>query len=151
VLHVAPTWLPHPGLTTGFFALFLAQVIKFFSTWIGKRTIDFRALVTTGGMPSSHTALVVALTTTVGLIEGFSSTMFDVSLVFASIVMYDAAGVRQAAGRQARVLNQIVADLQGSLEVKPERLKELLGHTPLEVIGGAILGVGVALLMHRGV
>ncbi len=148
--HVVPTWLPHPGLTTGFLALFLAQVIKFFSTWIGKRTIDFRSLVTTGGMPSSHTALVVALTTTVGLIEGFSSTMFDVSLVFASIVMYDAAGVRQAAGRQARVLNQIVADLQGSLEVKPERLKELLGHTPMEVIGGAILGVGVALLMHRG-
>ena len=143
-------WLPHPGLTTGFFALFLAQVIKFISTWISRGRIDFRTLVTTGGMPSSHTALVVALTTTVGLVEGFTSTIFDVSHVYASIVMYDASGVRQAAGRQARVLNQIVADLQDSLAVRPERLKELLGHTPLEVIGGAVLGVGVALLMHRG-
>jgi len=140
--------IQNQALLAGVVGLTLAQVIKFVTVLIKHGKIDVRTLVTTGGMPSSHTALVMGLTTTVGLLEGVHSTMFDVSLVFAFIVMYDAAGVRQAAGRQARVLNKIVEDLQHSLSFKESHLKELLGHTPREVIGGAILGVAVAFAIN---
>lgn len=137
--------MSNQALIAGLLGAIIAQLIKFATLLIRERRIDVRTLVTTGGMPSSHTALVAGLTTSVGLLEGFSSTLFDVSLVFAMIVMYDAAGVRQAAGKQARIINRIIFDLQHSLSFKESHLKELLGHTPLEVIGGAILGILVAL------
>ncbi len=140
--------IQNQALVAGVVGLTLAQLIKFVTVLVKNRKIDIRTLVTTGGMPSSHTALVVGLTTTVGILEGVHSPIFDVSLVFAFIVMYDAAGVRQAAGRQARVLNKIVEDLQHSLSFKESHLKELLGHTPREVIGGAILGVAVAFAIN---
>lgn len=140
--------IQNQALLAGVVGLTLAQLIKFVTVLLRQGRIDIRTLVTTGGMPSSHTALVTGLTTTVGLLEGVHSTLFDVSLVFAFIVMYDAAGVRQAAGRQARVLNKIVEDLQHSLSFKESHLKELLGHTPREVIGGAILGVAVAFAIN---
>lgn len=140
--------IPNQALIAGVVALTLAQLIKFVTVWVKKRKIDIRTLVTTGGMPSSHTGLVVGLTTTVGILEGVHSPLFDVSLVFAFIVMYDAAGVRQAAGKQARILNKIVEELQHSLSFKESHLKELLGHTPREVIGGAILGVAVAFAIN---
>ncbi|HEY9857777.1 MAG TPA: divergent PAP2 family protein [Stenomitos sp.] len=140
--------IQNQALLAGVVGLTLAQVIKFVTVLVKHGKIDVRTLVTTGGMPSSHTALVMGLTTTVGILEGVHSTMFDVSLVFAFIVMYDAAGVRQAAGRQARVLNKIVEDLQHSLSFQESHLKELLGHTPREVIGGAILGVAVAFAIN---
>lgn len=140
--------IQNQALIAGLVALSLAQLIKFVTVLVRARKIDVRTLVTTGGMPSSHTGLVVALTTTVALLEGVHSTLFDVSLIFAFIVMYDAAGVRQAAGKQARVLNKIVEDLQHSLSFQESHLKELLGHTPREVIGGAFLGVAVAFAIN---
>jgi len=137
--------MSHQALIAGLLGAAIAQLIKFVTLLIRERRIDVRTLVTTGGMPSSHTALVVGLSTSVGLLEGFDSVIFDVSLVLAMVVMYDAAGVRRAAGKQARIINQIIFDLQHSLSFKESRLKELLGHTPLEVVGGAILGILVAL------
>lgn len=95
-------------------------------------------------MPSSHSAFVTSLATGVGLVEGSDSTLFALAAVFALIVMYDAAGVRRAAGKQARVLNAIIEDLNRR-ELHPERLRELLGHTPVEVVAGALLGVLVAI------
>ncbi len=140
--------MSNQALIAGVVGAVIAQLIKFFTLLIREKRIDVRTLVTTGGMPSSHTALVAGLATSVGLLEGFSSVIFDVSLVLAMVVMYDAAGVRRAAGKQARIINQIIFDLQHSLSFKESHLKELLGHTPLEVIGGAFLGILVALALN---
>jgi len=97
-------------------------------------------------MPSSHSAAVSALTTAVGMQEGFGSTLFGVTLYFSLIVMYDAAGLRQAAGRQAVILNRLMNEHFEEAEADRHRLMELLGHTPLEVLVGATLGTGTALL-----
>lgn len=99
-------------------------------------------------MPSSHSALVSALATSVGLWEGFSSTAFAISLIFALIVMYDAAGVRRAASMQARILNQILEELFQGHPVSEKRLWELLGHTPFEVLVGALIGVTVSSIFY---
>lgn len=136
-------------LIAGAIALFSAQSLKIITNMIKERRFNFRVVVGTGGMPSSHTALVIAVTTTVGLTEGFNTPLFDVSLVFSSIVMYDATGVRQAAGKQAAILNKIMEEFQHH-SFQEQRLKELLGHTRLEVIGGALYGVMVAMLLHYG-
>jgi acid phosphatase family membrane protein YuiD len=140
--------MTNQALLAGVLGATIAQLIKFVTVLLRDRRIDVRTLVTTGGMPSSHSALVTGLATSVGLTEGFTSTLFDVSLVLAMVVMYDAAGVRRAAGKQARIINQIIFDLQHSLSFQESRLKELLGHTPLEVIGGAILGILVAFALN---
>ncbi|MGK7912916.1 MAG: divergent PAP2 family protein [Synechococcus sp.] len=119
----------------------LAQGLKLIVRYFESKRIDFHVLVETGGMPSSHAALVSALSTGIGLQEGWSSPLFAASVVFAFIVMYDAAGIRQAAGKQARVLNQMVDELFGEKHrFSEEKLKELLGHTPIQVIAGAVLG-----------
>ena len=141
--------IAHLPLISGLCAGFIAQLLKFFAKLIREHKVDFRTLVTTGGMPSSHSALVVGLTTSVGLTQGWDSPLFDVALVFSFIVMYDAAGVRRAAGRQAKVLNEIVSELQHDFKVSFPRLQELLGHTPREVVGGALLGVAIGLLAHQ--
>ncbi len=100
-----------------------------------------------GGMPSSHSALVVALTTAIGRVEGVASSTFALALVFSGVVMYDAAGVRRAAGRTAAALNQLIDDLVTHRDLHPqERLLELLGHTPIEVLAGAALGLAVGLI-----
>lgn len=140
--------MTNQALVAGIVGATIAQLIKFATVLLRDRRIDVRTLVTTGGMPSSHSALVTGLATSVGLTEGFTSTIFDVALVLAMVVMYDAAGVRRAAGKQARIINQIIFDLQHSLSFQESRLKELLGHTPLEVIGGALLGIVVALVLN---
>ena len=100
-------------------------------------------------MPSSHAAAVSALSTAVGLKEGFATTLFGVTLYFSLIVMYDAAGLRQAAGRQAVILNRLIDEHFENPEKNTHRLMELLGHTPLEVFVGAILGVVSALVWNR--
>ena len=124
-----------------FSVVFLAQIIKFFGHWAWKKQADFRMFTTTGGMPSSHAAGVMALSTSVGLLKGFSSVEFAISLGYACIVMYDAAGVRRAAGRQAACLNRIIMDVyKQELKEAGGKLKELLGHTPLQVFVGAIQG-----------
>jgi len=121
----------------------VAQLLKIVSWAVTRGKLNFKRLVEPGGMPSSHSAFVTSLATGVGLTEGFDSTLFALAAVFALIVMYDAAGVRRAAGKQARVLNAIIEDLNRR-ELHPERLRELLGHTPVEVLAGALLGILIA-------
>src|SRR5688500_1974099 len=115
--------------------------------WVRRGRPNFRRFVETGGMPSAHSAAVAALTTTVGLDEGFTSTMFGATLFFGLIVMYDAAGLRRAAGKQAALLNLIVAEHENRA-LRERKMFELLGHTPLEVLVGAILGIVLALLWN---
>ena len=126
-------------------ACLLAQVSKVLVYLAQNRTFQLRALVETGGMPSAHSAFVTALATRVGLTDGWDSSEFAIATVFAVIVMYDATGVRQAVGKQARLLNQIIDELfQEDHQLNEDRLKELLGHTPVQVIVGSILGIFVA-------
>lgn len=127
-------------------AWFIAQFIKFVHTLISYKKIDFRKFFSAGGMPSAHTALVSCLSTEVGLVEGFNSTMFSLSVIFSMIVMYDAAGVRHAAGKQAQILNRLVEDYYRNHTISEKRLKELLGHTPIEVFFGMLLGISFAIL-----
>jgi len=133
----ATLWLP---VASGI----LVQLIKFLACWIRERHVDFRVLVQAGGMPSSHAAVVTALATAIGMREGTTSTAFALACILAVIVMYDAAGVRRAAGRQAQILNRIVEDLYQGQPIAEERLRELLGHTPVEVIAGALVGFALA-------
>lgn len=130
----------NPTLWIPMAAGLLVQLIKFVTIWICQRHVDFRVLVQPGGMPSAHSAVVTALATAVGIREGTASTAFALACILAGIVMYDAAGVRRAAGRQARILNRIVEDLYQGHPIAEERLRELLGHTPFEVIAGAAVG-----------
>jgi uncharacterized protein len=130
-------------------AALCAQFFKFFWYLAIGKAINFRILVQTGGMPSSHSASMVALATSVGLISGFESTIFAVAAGIAMIVMYDAAGLRQAAGRMAGILNKLTEDIYSSHpDQVPTRLRELLGHTPFEVVVGALLGIGTAYYFH---
>ncbi|MCT7960678.1 divergent PAP2 family protein [Laspinema sp. D1] len=126
-------------------ACLIAQSAKLAIELAKNRKFNFRVLVETGGMPSAHSALVTALATGIGQTAGWNSTEFALATIFAVIVMYDAAGVRQAAGKQARILNQIVDEFfSDDHDLNEARLKELLGHTPFQVIVGAILGVCIA-------
>ncbi|HVP37742.1 MAG TPA: divergent PAP2 family protein [Candidatus Saccharimonadales bacterium] len=125
----------------------LVQVFKFVASSVAKRRLDFRRLFATGGMPSSHSAGVAALSTAVGLREGFGSVLFAVTVYFSLIVMYDAAGLRRAAGRQATLLNRLIdSHYRHDKHLVEMRLLELLGHTPLEVLAGALVGVGFTLV-----
>lgn len=121
----------------------IAQFFKIISWAFVSKEWNFKRLVEPGGMPSSHSAFVTSLATGIGLRDGFDSTIFALATVFALIVMYDASGVRRAAGKQARVLNAIIEDLNRR-QLHPERLRELLGHTPFEVLIGALLGIVIA-------
>jgi acid phosphatase family membrane protein YuiD len=116
--------------------------------YLRTRRWNLRRFVETGGMPSSHAASVAALSTAVGMEEGFSSTLFGATLFFSLIVMYDAAGLRRAAGRQAVVLNRLIDEHFRHPEKDAQRLMELLGHTPLEVLVGGMLGCAGALLWY---
>ncbi len=128
------------------FACILAQVIKVSIDTVYNGKFSFRYLVSTGGMPSSHSALVGALATGVGMQLGWSSPEFAIASLFAGIVMYDAAGVRQAAGKQAKILNQIMDEFLRHEDFNEERLKELLGHTPIQVFVGLLLGIVCSIL-----
>ena len=139
----------YEAMTTGMLAAFCAQVIKFFIFVIKSRKINFKIFTTTGGMPSAHSAGVMGLCTSVGLIGGFSSLTFAVAFGLALVTMYDAAGIRRAAGKTAACLNKMMEDFyQHNVQAIGPKLKELLGHTPLEVIMGAIFGVLFAILLH---
>lgn len=131
-------------------ACIVAQILKLIVEFGRHGKVSFRTLVETGGMPSAHSALVTALATGVGQTIGFDSAEFAIACLFAVIVMYDAAGVRQAAGKQARILNQIVDELfQEHPHMSEERLKELLGHTPVQVIAGCVLGIFISWLAAK--
>jgi len=127
-------------------AWFIAQLLKVILTLIFNRKLDIRRFIGAGGMPSSHSALVVSLATSVGKLEGYDSPIFAVAFTFALIVMYDAAGIRRAAGKQAAVLNDILEQIQTKRSISEEKLKELLGHTPIEVFAGALLGFVISQL-----
>ena len=136
-------------ICAGFIAAFLAQLIKFITFILIHKKINFKCLTTTGGMPSSHSAAVCAIATMVGLITGFNSVEFAISFGFALVVMYDAAGVRRAAGKIAATLNKVTEEFyKHNTQAAGEKLKELLGHTPIEVFVGALLGIAVAYGTH---
>ena len=124
----------------------VAQLLKTIIDLILNRSFSAERLVGSGGMPSSHSATVCGLTTAAGLVYGVSSFEFAISFVLASIVMYDAMGVRREAGKQAKLLNMILEQDSFRLtnEALQQRLKELIGHTPLQVLAGAALGIAVA-------
>lgn len=130
----------------GFWAWLLAQTLKIFTKRARKGVWDIMALFDSGGMPSSHSALCMGVTTGVALEYGLSNPLFAVALCFSCIVMYDAAGVRRHAGKQAEVLNVIVGDLLEGHPLSEKKLKEVLGHTPLQVCCGATLGVVIGML-----
>ncbi len=138
------------AMAAGITSACIAQILKVIIFLFRHKKINFKIFTTTGGMPSSHSAGVVALTTSVGLIEGFSSISFAVALGFSLVVIQDAQGLRRAAGKTAATLNRLVNEwnLHNS-EAKPyEVLKELLGHTPLEVLIGILLGIMISLFFH---
>lgn len=125
-------------------AWFIAQALKVTIDLIVKKKIDFRRMVSAGGMPSSHSSFVVALSTSVGCVNGFDSAAFAISAAFAGIIMYDASGVRRAVGIQAGILNDILDDVYKHKPIGEQKLKELIGHTPVEVFAGAVLGFIIA-------
>ncbi|KAM4120396.1 hypothetical protein ACJW30_03G128200 [Castanea mollissima] len=130
-------------------AFAMAQFIKVFTSWYKERRWDLKQLVGSGGMPSSHSATVTALAAAVGFQEGFGGSVFATALVLACVVMYDATGVRLHAGRQAEVLNQIVYELPAEHPLAESRpLRELLGHTPPQVIAGCLLGIVTGVIGH---
>ena len=140
----------YEALITGISAVIIAQILKFIVHLIWKRKVDLRLFTTTGGMPSSHAAGVMGLSSTVGLICGWSSIEFAMAFGYALVVMYDAAGVRRAAGKQAACLNRIIMDIyKQELKEAGGKLKELLGHTPMQVLVGAVFGVLYAYYMHK--
>ncbi|HET6309588.1 MAG TPA: divergent PAP2 family protein [Candidatus Nitrosotalea sp.] len=125
----------------------IAQAAKVILTSMRQRRLNLRVLAETGGMPSSHAAIVMGLTTAVGKYAEVSSAAFAIALIFSFVVMYDAAGLRRAAGRQAAILNRLVEDLVHMRGMQEQRLRELLGHTPFEVVVGALLGFVVGLIL----
>ena len=132
-------------LLISIFSCFLAQFLKIFT---GKeKKFDFKRIIISGGMPSSHSSFVTSLAMLVGFDKGFASTEFAITAVFAIIVMYDASGVRRAVGKQAELLNQIVDDFFHGKFDQHEKLKELVGHTPKEVLLGALLGIFIGIIM----
>lgn len=137
-------------LMMGLCGWFVAQVLKFLLNLAVNRELNFGLLASSGGMPSSHSATVCAMTVAVGIIHGFGSTFFAVCFIFSFIVMYDAMNVRRSAGEQAQILNKLILDLldQSKISVEPT-LREILGHTPLQVVVGAIIGIAIPVAVYE--
>lgn len=138
-------------LAISLLSLFITQVIKIFTVY----PFNFCRVIGSGGMPSSHASFVSTLSTSIGLRYGFRSDLFAIVAVFSLIIIYDAGGVRRAVGEQANVLNKIIRNLDlkqfsrsADKELIIKDLKELIGHTPIEVLAGTLLGIIIALLNH---
>lgn len=137
------------ALISAVIAFALAQSFKVFTTWYREKRWDLKQLIGSGGMPSSHSATVTALAIAVGFVDGFGGSLFATAMILACVVMYDATGVRLQAGRQAEVLNQIVCELPSEHPLAESRpLRELLGHTPPQVVAGGLLGICTAAVVH---
>ena len=136
----------NPILLPAFSAWFLAQFIKVIYHWIIDKKLNWGWFFATGGMPSSHSSFVMALITIAGFLEGFDSLLFGVSSVFAFVVMYDAMGVRRAAGEQAMAINKILHEIRTGSNIDFTPMREILGHRPIEVMLGALLGIIVAII-----
>ena len=124
----------------------VAQTAKVILGVVSEKRFNFRWFVGTGGMPSSHAATVASLATAVGLKFGLRDPIFAITLAFAWIILMDAQGFRRSVGKQAEILNVILDDIYWKKKVKEERLKELLGHTPIEVLIGAVIGILVGFI-----
>ena len=138
--------LTNQPLIAGILGWLVAQSIKIIMTAIDQREVDLKLFLSTGGFVSAHCASVSALATSVGLNFGFDSGLFALSAILTGVVISDARGIRQAAGKQAEILNKIIEELYQKRELKIERLKEFLGHTSLEVFWGILLGILVGFL-----
>ena len=141
-------WVHNVTFWSGLAAWFIAQTAKLIGSFVETKRLDPALFLALGGMPSSHSASVSAVATSVGLCVGFDSPVFALAVAFALIVMIDAQGVRKAAGEQARLLNQIVEELFQEHKLSQEKLAELLGHTRMEVTLGMVMGVLTAILVH---
>ena len=137
----------NPVLILSALSWVLAQLIKGTVQRIVEGTFSIEQFLASGGMPSSHSALVTCCAVTMGMLYGFDSGLFAIAALFAIVVMYDAANIRWQAGKHAKVLNALLARCEEEDGVPSEgRLKELLGHTPIQVLAGAVLGVAIGLL-----
>lgn len=130
------------------FVWFLAQATKVIVGFFVEKRFNFRWFIGTGGMPSSHAAGASALATCVGLDKGFDSALFAVAASFAMVTMFDAQGVRRATGQQATILNKMMDDIYWKGQIEEARLKEFIGHTPIQVVAGFIFGIVCALLLY---
>lgn len=139
----------HTAFWAGVTGWVVAQTTKVIICLVKHHRLDFRYMLSTGGMPSAHSSLASAIATSLGLTEGFSSPLFALGFFFAAIVMFDAQTVRAAAGEQARLLNQIVDELFKEHHLSENKLKELLGHTRLEVFFGMLTGIAGAMAAFR--
>lgn len=146
---ISPANVP---LISAFLACAIAQFLKLFTTWFKEKRWDSKRMLSSGGMPSSHSATVTALIMAIYLQEGAGGSAFAIAVVLACVVMYDATGVRLHAGRQAELLNQIVCELPPEHPVANVRpLRDSLGHTPLQVLAGALLGCVVPFLLKSSI
>ena len=143
-------FLANRPLMSAFAAWFVAQVLKTLIWAYLEKQVNWRRMVETGGLPSAHSALVVGLAMGVGLHEGWTSTLFAICFVYALVVMYDAIGIRREAGKHADLLNELLMiSVIKDVYKQREKLKELLGHSPVEVFAGALLGILTALVVNR--
>ncbi len=139
--------LENKPLLTAIISWAIAQFIKIIHDAFKTKKLSLDLIVSSGGFPSSHTSFVIALAGAIGFTDGFNSSTFAISVVLSCVVMYDAMGIRRAAGNHAKILNDLVLKLDGNSTVE-ERLEELLGHTPLQVLGGFILGIIVSVALY---
>lgn len=145
---VLRAWCSNQALVSWLTACLISQGIKILLGIVRHRRFDFRWLIGTGGMPSTHAAGVTALSLTTGFEVGFHSPLFAVAVAFTVITLFDAQGVRRWSGRQAQVLNKMMEDMYFQRRIQEQRLKELLGHTPVEVLAGMGVGLATALVLR---
>jgi hypothetical protein len=138
------TIIYNPVFITVVISWFLAQFLKIFTPLPKEKKLKFSMFFSASGMPSSHTSMTMSATTMIGLVYGFDSPIFGLALVFSLIVMYDAAGVRYETGKQATIINFLMEEIREHNEIHMEKLKELIGHRPIEVLMGALLGIVVS-------
>lgn len=139
-----PTWRGYAAVVIAWGA---AQLIKVIRNVIRARRFNFRWIIDTGGMPSSHSSGTASLATVVGLYFGFDSILFLFALAFAIVTMFDAASVRRSVGRQAILMNKIIDEMSAGGRFPEQRVREFLGHTPVEVFMGALLGIAISILV----
>lgn len=143
-----PELLDNRVLVAGLLAWMLAQLLKVPIGYLGTKRLDWHLVFDPGGMPSSHSALVTATSLTIGLYDGFNTSLFALSVVVAMVVIYDATGVRRQAGIHAELINALIRDLATGHPLKEAQLKEVLGHTPTQALIGALFGLVVGISVY---
>lgn len=146
MIPIEPPFAVERAITAVLLSWLLSQLTKVVRGMRREKRFNFRWIFDTGGMPSSHSATVASLATVVGLYYGFKTIPFLMACIYSIIIMFDAAGVRRSVGRQAAILNKMMEDVNKGREVPETRMKELLGHTPIEVFAGALVGIVLALI-----